>query len=219
MPTEHWPLPGLRVRAPRVELRLPTEPELFELADRAAHGVVVPGTRPFRSDWAHGTPAERARAVLRAHWRSQADWTPEDWSLPLAVFLDGHPIGVQSIRAKDFAVRRETLSGSWLTLPHHGRGLGTEARAAMLHLVFTGLRAEDATSASFTDNAASIAVSRKLGYRPDGLERENRHGEPATTQRFRLTRADWAATTRPDVTLDGVAPCAELFGLPPDGDG
>ncbi|RKE16995.1 GNAT family N-acetyltransferase [Streptomyces sp. TLI_171] len=214
MPTDHWPLPGLRVRSPRLELRLPTEHELAELADAAAeHGVVTPGTRPFRSTWAYGTPTERARAVLRATWRSQADWTPEAWALLLTVFLDGRPIGVQSIRATDFAVRRETLSGSWLTLPHHGRGLGTEARSAVLHLAFAGLHAEDATSASYTDNPASIAVSRRLGYRPDGLERENRHGEPATTQRFRLTRTDWEATARPEVHLAGVAACAELFGM------
>ncbi|WP_073818727.1 GNAT family protein [Kitasatospora sp. CB01950] len=74
--------------------------------------------------------------------------------------------------------------------------------------------AESATSASFTDNAASIAVSRKLGYRPDGLVRENRQGEPALTQRFRLDRADWQPTRREDIHLAGLADCTALFGLP-----
>ncbi|BAJ26092.1 MULTISPECIES: GNAT family protein [Kitasatospora] len=212
MPTPHWPLPDLTARTGRLELRLPTEPELHALADLAAAGVVVPGTRPFRSEWAYAAPAERARAVLRAHWRALAQWSPEDWNLPLAVFADGRPVGVQSVRAKEFALRREILSGSWLALPHQGRGLGTEARAAMLHLVFAGLGATDATSHSFADNAPSIAVSRRLGYRPDGIERDTRHGEPATTLRFRLTREQWDATARTETRLTGVDACAELFG-------
>ncbi len=176
--------------------------------------MVAPGTRPFRSDWAYDTPVERARSVLKAHWRSLADWTPEDWALLLVVFDEGRPVGVQSLRATEFAVRREILSGSWLGVEHHGRGLGTEARTAMLHLAFAGLGTESAISASFTDNAASIAVSRKLGYLPDGVERDNRHGEFALTQRFRLDRADWEPTRRPDIRLTGLTPCAALFGLP-----
>ncbi len=39
-------------------------------------------------------------------------------------------------------------------------------RAAVLHLAFAGLEAEYADSDAFTDNAASLGVSRKLGYRP-----------------------------------------------------
>ncbi|MFD8483050.1 GNAT family N-acetyltransferase [Kitasatospora sp. NPDC059673] len=214
MLTDHWPLAALSVRTPRLELRLPTEPELAELADVAARGVVKPGTRPFRSTWSYGTPVERARSVLKAHWRSQAEWTPEGWALPLVVFDEGRPVGVQSLRATEFAIRREILSGSWLGIEHHGRGLGGEARAAMLHLAFDGLAADSAISASFTDNAASAAISRRLGYRPDGLERDNRLGELALTQRFRLDRADWQPTRRPDIALTGLARCAELFGLP-----
>ncbi|GLW74018.1 putative succinyl-CoA transferase [Kitasatospora phosalacinea] len=213
MPTEHWPLPGLTVRTERLELRLPAEAELHELADLAARGVVVPGTRPFGSTWAYGTPTERARAVLRSHWRAQATWTPEEWSLPLAVFVDGHPVGVQSVRATDFALRREILSGSWLALPHHGRGLGTAARAAMLHLVFAGLGATDATSHCYADNAPSLAVSRRLGYRPDGIRRDSRRGEPATVLRLRITREQWEATERPEARLTGLDACTELFGL------
>ncbi|MGW4384200.1 GNAT family N-acetyltransferase [Kitasatospora sp. NPDC004531] len=214
MLTDHWPPAGIRVRTPRLELRLPTEPELAELADVAARGVVRPGTRPFRSAWSYAPPAERARAVLKAHWRAQADWTPEEWTLPLAVFDDGRPVGVQSLRTHGYAIRREILSGSWLGLDHHGRGLGTEARAAMLHLAFDGLAAESAISHAFADNAASLAISRRLGYRPDGVDRENRHGELALTRRFRLDRADWHPTRRTDIHLTGVARCAELLGLP-----
>ncbi|MFJ5927026.1 GNAT family N-acetyltransferase [Kitasatospora sp. NPDC092948] len=216
MLTDHWPLAGLGVRTPRLELRLPTEPELAELADVAARGVNKPGTRPFRSAWSYEPPAERARSVLKAHWRSQAEWTREDWLLPLVVFDEGRPVGVQSLRATDFAIRRETLSGSWLGVEHHGRGLGTEARSAVLHLAFAGLAAESATSGSFTDNAASVAISRRLGYRPDGLERDNRRGELALTQRFRMDRADWQPTRRDDIRITGLDRCAELFGLTPE---
>jgi hypothetical protein len=36
---DHWPLLGLRVRTARLELRLPTEEELADLADLAVRGV------------------------------------------------------------------------------------------------------------------------------------------------------------------------------------
>jgi RimJ/RimL family protein N-acetyltransferase len=62
-------------------------------------------------------------------------------------------------------------------------------RAAVLHLAFAGLGAEYATSEAFTDNAASLGVSRKLGYVLDGFYRQVIRGKPATQQRLRLDRA------------------------------
>lgn len=220
MLTDHWPLLGLRVRSPRLELRLPSEDELADLADVAARGVHGPHERPFLTPWADRPPAERARHVVQSHWRCMGRWTPEDWALPLTAFLDGRPVGVQGVRATEFGVRREVESGSWLGQEFQGKGLGTEMRAAMLHLVFDGLGAASATSMSFIDNHPSLAVSRKLGYRPDGITRDALHGEVVVSQRFRLDRADRPAPAeRLPVTVDGLAGCAALFGLEDDSDG
>jgi RimJ/RimL family protein N-acetyltransferase len=55
---------------------------------------------------------------------------------------------------------------SWLGPGYRGRGLGTEMRAAVLHLAFAGLGAREAASEAFTDNHASNRVSQALGYEP-----------------------------------------------------
>ncbi|MFI6156301.1 GNAT family N-acetyltransferase [Kitasatospora sp. NPDC051170] len=209
----HWPIRGLSVRTDRLELRLPTEEELAEIADVAARGVHGPGERPFLSSWTDRPPAERARHVVQAHWRSLGRWTPQEWTLDLVAFHEGRPVGMQDLRAVDFGVRREIVSGSWLGLEHHGRGLGTEMRLAVLHLAFAELGAVSATSDSFADNHAALTVSRKLGYRPDGITRDVLHGEVVESQRFRLSREDWYGRERPPVGVSGFAGCEALFGI------
>jgi len=211
---DHWPLVGLRVRTDRLELRLPTDDELAELADLAARGVHRPDERPFLTPWTDLPPRELARGVVQRHWRDRGLWTPYQWTLELAVFAHGRPVGVQQMRARDFAVLREVKSASWLGLEHQGRGVGSEMRAAMLHLAFAGLDAEHAVTESFTDNPAPLAVSRKLGYRPDGISRDVLDGQVRVSQRLRLTRRDWATSDRPAVTVEGLDDrCRELFGL------
>jgi RimJ/RimL family protein N-acetyltransferase len=214
MNPDWWPLAQLRLETPTLELRVPAEPDLYALAGLAAIGVHDPQVQPFGVPWTDASPAERARGTLQYHWRQRGEWTPEKWSLALAVVRDGVVVGTQSMYAKDFAVLREVGTGSWLGLEHQGRGIGTEMRAAVLHLAFAGLGAEYAHSAAFTDNASSLAVSRKLGYADDGIEREVRRGQPAVTQRLRLDRATWQATARPQVTIHGLEPCLAMFGLP-----
>ena len=80
-----------------------------------------------------------------------------------------------------------------------------------------GLGAQHAVSAAFEDNAASLGVSRKLGYRDDGIDRHVVRGRPATTRRLRLTRADWEAARTVPVRIDGLEPCLPHFGLPAAG--
>lgn len=134
--------------------------------------------------------------------------------LDLVAFFEGRPVGVQDMRAVDFGVRREFVSGSWIGLDHQGRGLGTEMRVAMLHLAFEELGAVSATSMTFTDNLSSLSVSRKLGYRPDGITRDVLHGEVVESQRFRLSREDWfAREDRLLVTVTGLKGCEEFFGI------
>lgn len=213
MLVDHWPLLGLCVRTERLELRLPGEQELADLADLAAQGVHEPDQRPFLLPWTDVPPAERAREVLQGHWRRRGTWTPQDWTLELVVFAQGRPVGVQEVAATDFAILREVRTSSWLALEHHGQGIGTEMRAAVLHLAFAGLAAEEATTASFTDNAAPLRISHKLGYRPDGVSRDVLHGRVVVSQQLRLTRQQWELTNRPDVTISGLDSCMEQFGL------
>ncbi|SOJ57338.1 Putative succinyl-CoA transferase [Mycobacterium simulans] len=73
--------------------------------------------------------------------------------------FDGMVVGVRSLIGKDFPITRQVGTGSWLRLRSPGRGYGTEMRAAALYFAFSELGAQVATSASYVDNPASIAVS------------------------------------------------------------
>lgn len=213
MLTDVWPLFGLVLRTPRLELRLPSLEQLAALGELAGEGVHDPAAMPFVTPWTDAPPPERARSVLRWQWSKWGALTPEKWSLGLVVLAGGEVVGTQELAGADFAVTREVETGSWLGLRHHGRGIGTEMRAAVLHLAFAGLGAETATSAAFTDNPASLGVSRRLGYEPDGLARHAVRGQLRLDQRLRLDRDRWAAHRTVPVEIEGLDPCRELLGL------
>jgi RimJ/RimL family protein N-acetyltransferase len=218
MLTDHWPLLSLRLTTPRLELRLPNDEELAALADLAADGVHEPDRMPFLVPWTDLPPAERARSVVQHHWRGRGTWTPNNWELNLAVFTEGRVAGLQAVAARDFAGLREVNTGSWLGMRFQGQGIGTEMRAAVLHLAFSGLNALEATSGAFEDNPSSFAVSRKHGYELDGIDRHLVRGRPTTTRRLRLTRSRWETRAQVPVRIVGLTPCLPLFGLAgPDG--
>jgi RimJ/RimL family protein N-acetyltransferase len=212
---DHWPLLGLRLVTPRLELRLPREAELAALADLAAGGIHDPARMPFAVPWTDLPPAERARSVIQYYWSRLGACQPADWSLPFSVFHDGTVIGQQEISARDFATTRQAATGSWLGQAYQGRGLGTEMRAAVLHLAFACLGARDAVSGAFEDNPASLAVSVKLGYERDGINRLAVRGERVTEYRLRLTRERWEEHRGVPVTVSGLGPCLPLLGLEP----
>ncbi|MEV7005769.1 GNAT family protein [Streptosporangium sp. NPDC051022] len=207
----NWPLFRLRVTTPRLELRLPSLDDLDRLGDRAAEGVHAPELMPFLFPWTDGEPAERARSTVQYHFGQWGAWSPEQWKCPFVVVFEGQVVGTQELAGTDFAVTREVSSGSWLGSRFHGRGIGTEMRAAVLHLAFEGLGAHHATSAAFADNPASLAVSRKLGYVDDGIQIHTRRGEPVETLRRRLSRDRWH--TPAGFGIHGLEPCLPLFGV------
>jgi RimJ/RimL family protein N-acetyltransferase len=213
MLADHFPPAGLRLKTPRLELRLPSPDQLGALAALAVEGVHDPARMPFVSPWTDAEPAEVVKTVLQHHWSTWASWTADNWTLNLAVLHDGTVVGQQSLGASDLAITREVNTGSWLGLRHHGRGIGTEMRAAVLHLAFAGLGADEAQSIAFDHNAASLGVSRKLGYQPDGIKRRAVRGARQTDLRLRLTREEWERHRTVPVEMAGLAPCQSWFGL------
>lgn len=209
---DHWPLFGLRVRTPRLELRPPDDELAAEVAELAVKGINEPGFRPFRPLWDEVPPPHQQRNTLQHLWQARAAWKPSSWHLPLAVVVDGRVAGVQGMLADDFAARRTISSGSWLGRGYQGRGLGTEMRAAMLHLGFAGLGAVRAESGAWHDNQASLGVSRKLGYTPNGDKVVLRGEVPDREIRLVLSRERWEQDRRHDIDLIGVAPCLPFFG-------
>jgi RimJ/RimL family protein N-acetyltransferase len=211
MANPYWPLFGLKVRTPRLEIRLPTDDDLVQLLEVARSGIHDPGYMPFTVPWTDAASPELERSSLKWWWSQRAGWSAEKWSYTGAVFVDGAPVGVQDMNAEHFAELRSVTTGSWLGQRFQGAGLGKEMRAAILHLAFAGLGAEEAHSAAWADNAASIGVSRSLGYRENGETRLLRRGDPARELSFRLTRADWEAARRGDISIDGLDACRDFF--------
>jgi RimJ/RimL family protein N-acetyltransferase len=223
----YWPMTGLRLgirlaagpRAGWLELRLPDAGDLTELAALAEAGVHDPAVQPFGNAWTDVEPAARARSVLQYHWRCLGAWEPDDWTVNLVAARDGTVVGTQGLGATDYAIVREVSTGSWLGRQYQGQGIGTAMRAAVLALAFDGLGAEFALSDAFTDNAASLGVSRRLGYADDGMTRHAIRGRPAEQRRLRLDRESWRAarqalrTSLGEVTIEGLEPCLPLFGL------
>lgn len=213
MLSRFWPLADLRLRTPRLELFLPSLEQLADLADLAAEGIHDPAFMPFLQPWSDESPEQRARGTMQYHWGQWAAWTPQRWNLELVVARDGVVVGTQGVGGNDFAVLREVYTGSWLGRKYHGDGIGTEMRAAVLHLAFAGLDAQWANSGAFADNAPSLGVSRKLGYAENGVTRRVRRGEPADEVGLRMSRADWERHRRTPVEIEGLEPCLPLFGL------
>lgn len=213
--TEHWPLFELRVRTPRLTLQYADDELAVALAELGARGVHEPAAMPFSVPWTDVAPPLQQRNTLQHIWRLRADWQPDDWHCTFAVLVDDTVVGVQAALATDFASLREATTGSWLGLAHQGRGIGTEMRQAVLHLLFAGLGAEHALSGAFDDNGPSLGVSAKLPYEPAGRRRVLRRGEPVWIADLRMSRDAWSAIRRDDIVIEGLAPCLELFGLPP----
>lgn len=213
MTSPHWPLSGLRLRTPRLELRWPTLADLDALASLAAEGVHDPAVMPFEVAWTDAPAADRARSTLQFHWSQWGSWAPSDWNLNLVVELGDTIVGTQGMGANDFAIVREVHTGSWVGQKYHGQGIGTEMRAAVLGLAFEGLNARYACSGAFDDSAASLAVSRKLGYADDGIEFTVVRGRAVTTRRLRLDRDTWAARQSVPVEISGLEPCLPSFGV------
>lgn len=215
-----WPLFDLRLRTPRLELRLPTDEDLLALVELARAGVHDRPTSPFLVPW--DEPPSRAfeRQFLLHHWGVRGRWSPGQWTLAMAVLHKGRPIGMQDLMTQDFGRTRTVTTGSWLGLPHHGRGFGTEMRAAVLWLAFEELGARAAESGYIDGNGQSARVSEKLGYLPNGSRLlDAQPGAERVERRVRVTPETWRRDLVP-VTVEGIEACRGLFGerdLPPEG--
>jgi RimJ/RimL family protein N-acetyltransferase len=209
-----WPLYGIRVVTPRVELRYVDEELGTELAGLATRGVHAPAFMPFARPWTDADPELLLTNTLKYFWLCRAETEPNHWDLPFAVIAEGVVVGCTSLAAKDFPISRQFETGSWLGRDYQGQGLGRELREAALHLGFVGLGATLATTGAFEDNAPSLGVTRSLGYLPNGSGREIRRGEPAKHLNFELPVENWATRLRrDDISLSGIEPCMQLLGI------
>lgn len=212
MDANPWALYDLRIWTERLELRLPTETELYQLLDLARSGIHDPNEMPFGFAWTDQPSPQFERSFMQYHWSTRASWSPGKWSLDLGVWTDGKLLGTQGIDAENFAVLRSCSTGSWLARQFQGQGIGKEMRQAVLGFAFDHLGAVWARSGSFRENPASAAVSRAVGYDEDGMDVLAPRGEPSELVRWRMHVEQWRARERPHVEVAGLERCWDMFG-------
>lgn len=206
-----WPLFGLRIRCRDAELRPVREDDLAHLAS------ILP------DDYEHDPRAEmlpwldlqqnRSRLVHQGYWRSLGTWSPSSWCLDFAVEYKGTVVGVQSLEAENFPTLRTVDSGSWLIKSVRGRGIGVSMRMAVLGLAFDHLNALAAVSSARKDNAASLGVSRSIGYDDNGVSLNDSGDGLVELSHLRLAAERWHFLgCRSEVTVSGYEWCREWFG-------
>lgn len=211
----YWPLFDLEVRTPRLTLRYVDDALAAELAALAARGIHDAGFMPFAVPWTRASSPELERQAFRFWWRCRAETCPTSWNINLAVLVDGDVVGSSGLMASQFPRLRQFETGSWLGRAYQGRGIGREMRLATLTLGFVGFDADLALTAAWHDNAPSLAVTRGLGYEPQGWRRALRDDDHADRLLgFSLTRDDFeAGLRRDDIELVGVEAVRELLGV------
>jgi RimJ/RimL family protein N-acetyltransferase len=183
------PLTRVRLRTPRLELRLATIAEARRLFRVAEAGIHDPGVMPFEVPWTDRLDEEDFIEHVTA---------VSDDSIRFAAFLAGDPIGVQAIELHPEWV----TTGSWLGRAHQGIGLGTEMRAAVLTYAFEVRGAPVARSGAIAGNPQSLGVSRKLGYDVIGSHVVSPRGEPLDHTDVELRREQFHSPV--SVSVDGV---------------
>jgi RimJ/RimL family protein N-acetyltransferase len=209
-----WAPFALRVRCGRLELGAVTDEDIAALVDLIVAGLHDPEQMPFAQPWTDAPPEVLPRNTAAYYWGTRASFSPTDWVLDLVVRLNGEIVGVQGFHAKDYLVVRTGETGSWLGRRFQGRGIGTAMRQAMCALLFDHLDAQEITSAAFTDNPASLAVSRKVGYVDNGIFRvQRRPGELAWSRKLLLTPDRFVRSEHP-LDVEGIAELRAAIGLP-----
>jgi len=212
MGNPYWPMFDLRLATDDLQLRHLTEPDLTSLAsilpddaEQDPSSTSYPGLDPDRN---------RAVAVHQDYWRARGNWRPESWALSFGVFRDGELMGYQGLEGDDFTRLRTVDSSSFLTTATRGHGLGKQMRAAVLALAFGPLGARFAITSAWTDNYASLGVSRALGYVDNGVTAHRRGDMVGEMAHMRLTREQWFTSGWPDrVVVAGADHCMAFFGL------
>lgn len=211
-----YPLFDLAVRTPKLELRAATDELLEQVVPFVTAGILDPGQPPPFDDpmSLYDDSPSREWRWRRAIWAGRARVEPDEWwRLYFVAIVDGEPVGMQDLIGIQFRELRTAETFSWIGRPHQGRGLGTEMRRAILHLAFAGLGAERLQSEAFDDNVASNAISRGLGYTPNGTTWATRQGKPARLLRWELTRDRWLPSRRDDIELFGIDRSLAVLGI------
>lgn len=189
---------ALRITADDLTMRLMRDSDLPEYAALLHEPVFDPAFEHACFAWLGEDLAATAKSAVQFQWAQRAAIGGDDYEIPFGVWWKGRLVGSQGLRLKEFASLRTVDSGSWLTRSAHGQGIGTLMRQAILVFAFDHLGAERAESAPEDGNLPSLAVSKRLGYRPNGAAVVMEGGRRRLHHHMVLTPDDFV---RPEVEL------------------
>lgn len=209
--TSSWPFDQLTIIGPELVLRPVRDADIAPLVAVFPDDFDLdPSFPPLR-----GVPcaADRVRRLAQSIWRHRGCWTVDDWSLDFGVWRDGEPIGIQTLEGTKFPTDRTVDTASWIAKPLRGNGFGRQARKAVLTFAFEQLDAQRAITSALTTNHASLGVSRRLGYRDDGITPHDTGDGVVDLQHLVVDRTDWVADDREAFAVNGFDTCRPFFGL------
>ena len=139
----------------------------------------------------------RTFADLVRHYDIEAR---EGRMLPFLIELDGAIVGQLTLGSIVLGSFRSSAAGYWVSRAVAGRGIAPTALATAGDHAFGVLGLHRLEVNIRPENAASLAVVRKLGFRHEGLRRRMLHidGEWRDHESFALTREDLGEGTLTD---------------------
>jgi RimJ/RimL family protein N-acetyltransferase len=188
-----WPFFDLKLHLGAVDLAIPTDDVVLQLAELAEEPIVPAGKEewlPFLANRATDRN-ERLRRVMQFHWSTRANHSIDSWQLAFGIYFRGRPQGTISLYSEQFTNRRIVRTGSWIVQHAQGAGLGTTARSMLIEMSMRLLEAKYVESRYVETNAASARVSEKLGYEPNGYHIDDRLNPAPIIRNVILTRDRW----------------------------
>ncbi|HEY1942000.1 MAG TPA: GNAT family protein [Roseiarcus sp.] len=131
-------------------------------------------SRMFLTPWEPTWPEDDlTRAAFRRRLRRQAEEMARDESYAFLIFdaTSDELIGGLTLGGIRRGVAQAATLGYWMGAPHAGKGHMTRAVAAIARFGFSNLRLHRIEAACIPDNAPSMALLQRNGFRREGLAR------------------------------------------------
>lgn len=196
-----WPSPAYVVRTKRLSLRC------YERSDvDAVHDGILANVEPLRPwmPWIAKEPLSRIeRAELLRAFRGAFD-QGRDFVYGVFDLHDGAYLGGCGLHPRVSPGALEI--GYWVVRDRWGQGIATELAGALTRVGFEHMDAERIEIRVAPDNARSLAVPRRLGYREEGCLRgvgpEKPDGTPSDLVVFGMLEDELPSSPAADVEID-----------------
>jgi ribosomal-protein-alanine N-acetyltransferase len=143
-------------------------------ADYAAWARLREQSRAFLAPWEPTWLSDDlTRAAFRRRLRRQAEDIAADESFAFLIFdsTSDELLGGLTLGGVRRGVAQAATLGYWMGAPHAGKGRMTRAVAAVVRFGFDTLRLHRIEAACIPDNAPSIALLERNGFRREGFAR------------------------------------------------